>query len=78
MLVTRPAAMVLPWTRIINRPKSLKSLYNSIQTGRLVSMTINPLEFLVKNRGDFLTTSPVDLFKEQIILLIVPCSELLL
>ena len=62
----------------MNRPKSLKSLYSSTQTGRLVSTTINPDEFLVKNLGHFLMTSPVDLFKEQTIFLTVPCSELFL
>ena len=47
--VTRPAAIVAPADRNMNRPRSLKSLYNSMQIGLSTSSSITALVFFVKH-----------------------------
>lgn len=59
ILVTRPAATVVPCTLNITRPNCLISLYNSMQIGLWVTISTIALEFFGKHRGFFFTTSPV-------------------
>ena len=47
--MTRPAAIVAPPDRNMNRPRSLKSLYNSIHIGLSTSSSITALVFFVRH-----------------------------
>lgn len=72
IFVIRPAAIVVPSTRNITLPNCLISLYNSIQIGFCIVISIIALEFFGKQRGFFFIISLVVLWSCAINLVITP------